>query len=128
MSWPKDDGPWVIAATSAAAGWDVAAAALAAASGMRVAVLRIVHRGRAEGPGIGLLRRTVATLVEVQAGAATPLDIDDVVRLTNALAHHHDLVLVGALDGLLVPLGRGGWTLADLAGALPAPVVVVAAT
>jgi len=115
----------VVAATSATAGWEVATAALAAAAKARVAVLLVVGRAHAADAAGDLLRATVATYVEVHAGGADPLRVDDVITMTHALARTHDLVLVGAVDGLLVPLGRGGWTLADLAWALPAPVVVV---
>lgn len=146
MSWP-DGGPWVLAATSTNANWEVAAAALCAAAAGRTAVLRIVgpgpgHRGGDDGSPVSAddtdqsgqgedaspgtpLHDTVDTYVEVAAGGGGGLPAEDVVGLVQALTRTHGLVLVGGGHGLAVPLGRGGWTLADLAWALPAPVVLL---
>ena len=125
MSWP-DGGAWVVAATSTNASWGVAVAALASASQARVAAVRIVGHGQEHGGPDELLRDNLATYVDVYVGGVDPLGVDDLVGVTRALARTHDLILVGTVDGLLVPLGRGNWTLADLAWTLPAPVVVVA--
>lgn len=124
MSWPNG-GPWVVAATSTSASWEVAAAAISAASQVRVAVLHIAGHGHDDSARCQLLSDNLATYVEVHAGGVGPLRADDLVGITKALARTHGLVLVGAAHGLLVPLGHGGWTLADVAWALRAPVVVV---
>jgi dethiobiotin synthetase len=58
------------------------------------------------------------------AGAA-PLDLDDVAGRVHGLAARRDLVLVEGAGGLLVRFSVDGWTLADLARALPAEVLVV---
>jgi cell wall assembly regulator SMI1 len=123
MSWP-DRGPWLVAAVSPDAGWEVVTAALAASSDARTAALVVMGPGYVRSNTTELVRDTVTTYVET----ASPLRRDDVVRLTRALAHTHDRVLVVATDGLLVPLGEHGWMLADLAGALPAPVVLATGT
>jgi dethiobiotin synthetase len=54
------------------------------------------------------------------------LAFDDVTAAVRELAAEHDLVLIEGAGGLLVPMGVEGWTVADLAVALAAPVVVVA--
>ncbi|MEE6261190.1 SMI1/KNR4 family protein [Plantactinospora sonchi] len=125
MSWP-DGGPWIVTTTSTAASWTLATAVLGAAATVRVAVLRIVapdedHADDQEPRYTGGL----ASHLEVRAGGSRPLTVDDVVGIVRSLAGGHGLVLVGATPGLLVPLGADGWTLADLAWALGAPVVVV---
>ncbi len=127
MSWPNG-GPWVVAATSTKASWAVAAAALGAASAARMAVLHIVRRGDAHGPPPELLTDNLAAYVDVHAGVVDPLRVNDVVATVEALSRTHGLVLVCADDGLVVPIGCDGWTLADLAWALQAPVVVVTDT
>ncbi|MER7334717.1 MULTISPECIES: SMI1/KNR4 family protein [unclassified Micromonospora] len=103
----------------------MAAAAISATSKARVAVLHVAERKHDGSAPSQLLRESLATYVEVHAGGAGALRPDDLVGITRALARNHDLVLVSAAHGLLVPLGRDGWTLADLAWALQAPVVVV---
>ncbi|WP_446209776.1 SMI1/KNR4 family protein [Micromonospora sp. IBSANI012] len=105
--------------------WEVAAAAISAASKVRVAVLHIAERRHDDSAPCQLLSDNLATYVEVHAGGIDAPRPDDLVGITQALARTHGLILVGAAHGLLVPLGRGGWTLADLAWALRAPVVVV---
>ncbi|MEO3925993.1 SMI1/KNR4 family protein [Micromonosporaceae bacterium B7E4] len=123
MSWP-DGGPWVVATTSSTTSWAVATAALCAASTARAAVLRIVDDGSDVPPA--LLRDNLASYLEIRAGAVDPVRVDDLVGLVGALSRTHGLVLVTGAPGLVVPLGRAGWTLADLAWALGAPVVLVA--
>jgi dethiobiotin synthetase len=54
-----------------------------------------------------------------------PLDLHDVTRRVADLAETRRLVLVEGAGGLLVRFDEEGWTLADLAVALGAPVVVV---
>ncbi|MCF0092933.1 ATP-dependent dethiobiotin synthetase BioD [Micromonospora sp. MH99] len=103
----------------------MAAAAISAASKGRVAVLHIADGRHDDSASRQLLSDNLATYVEVRAGGIDAPRPDDLVGITRALARTHGLILVGAAHGLLVPLGRGGWTLADLAWALQAPVVVV---
>ncbi|AVT30417.1 hypothetical protein C6361_13955 [Plantactinospora sp. BC1] len=125
MSWP-DGGPWVVATTSSSPSWAVVTAALCAASTARPAVLRIVHDGSdASGAPPIPLPDSLASCLEVRAGAADPIGVDDLVGVVRALSRTHGLVLVTGAPGLAVPLGRAGWTLADLAWALGAPVVLV---
>ncbi|MFC6014669.1 SMI1/KNR4 family protein [Plantactinospora solaniradicis] len=82
--------------------------------------------GRSRGhSGALLLHDNLDTYVEVAAGGVDGLLVADVVGLVQALTRTHELVLVGGGHGLAVPLGCGGWTLADLAWALPAPVVLL---
>ncbi|MEN3612354.1 SMI1/KNR4 family protein [Plantactinospora sp. ZYX-F-223] len=123
MSWP-DGGPWVVTTISSTTSWAVATAVLCAASTARAAVLRIVDDGSDVAPT--LLRDNLASYLEVRAGAVDPVGVDDLVGLVRALSRTHGLVLVTGASGLVVPLGRAGWTLADLAWALGAPVVLVA--
>jgi dethiobiotin synthase len=60
-----------------------------------------------------------------QAGAAA-LRHDTVARQIAGLATSHELVLVEGAGGLLVRFADDGWTMADLARTLAAPVLVVA--
>lgn len=57
---------------------------------------------------------------------ADPLLIDAVARHVHGLAQDRDVVLVEGAGGLLVRYASDGWTLADLAQLLKAPVLVVA--
>ncbi|GAA0805506.1 hypothetical protein Sya03_22490 [Spirilliplanes yamanashiensis] len=102
----------MVAAAGPDPGWAAAVAALAAASAVPVAVLRLTGEGPPP-PG-----------VDVLTGA--PQRLADAVERVRGLGETHDLVLAGAPVGLLDPLGPGGWTLADLAAALAAPVIPVA--
>lgn len=56
---------------------------------------------------------------------AEPLLVDSVARRIHQLAGSRDLVLVEGAGGLLVRHASDGWTLADLARRLQAPVLVV---
>jgi hypothetical protein len=123
VPWP-DGGPWALATTSATVDWQPAAAALAAASTVRVAALTF---GAQERPG-ELLLAELATFLQVGDGAADPLSVDEAAALVRTLARTHGLVLVVGVPGLLVPVGRAGWTLMDLAVAVSAPVVVITGT
>jgi cell wall assembly regulator SMI1 len=118
VAWP-DGGPWIVAGTSSAVHWQVAAAALAAAATGRVAVLIV---GETPQPD-ALLRGQVDTWLQAGAG-----DLADVADLVGALRKTHGLVLVAGAAGLLVPMGHTGWTLTDLAVELSAPAVVVTGT
>lgn len=119
--WP-DGGPWVLVTTSTAIGWQLPAAALAAASTARVAALVLGGQDRPD----ELLINGLATYVEARDGATDPLTIDEAAALVLTLAQTHGLVLVVGVPGLLVPIGRAAWTVMDLAAAVAAPVVVAA--
>jgi dethiobiotin synthetase len=137
----------VITGTSTGVGKTVATAAVAAlarARGAAVAVVKPAQTGIPDGaPGdlaeIDRLAPGVATVEyarypdplspEVAAArcGAAPLRLDAVARDVAALAPAHDLVLVEGAGGLLVRFADDGWTLADLARLLGAPLLVVTA-
>lgn len=62
-----------------------------------------------------------------RTAARPPLRLDAVAADIAALADRYELVLVEGAGGLLVRFAEDGWTFADLARALDAPVLVVAA-
>ncbi|MGP2440294.1 dethiobiotin synthase [Streptomyces sp. JW3] len=120
-----------------------AVAATAAAAGRSVAVLKAAQTGVAPGePGdaeeVARLASPVTT-AEVarypdplapataarRAGLA-PVRPIDVADAAEKLAAAHDLVLVEGAGGLLVRFDAAGGTLADVAGLLGAPVLIVA--
>ncbi|MCA1821505.1 MAG: dethiobiotin synthase [Pseudonocardia sp.] len=122
-----------------------AIAALAVASGRRVAVVKVTQTGvAADQPGdVDEVRYLVGTPITCRelarypeplapataarrAGRA-PVTPATAVAATQELAAVHDLVLLEGTGGLLVPLDGGGATLADVAAALAAPVLVVVA-
>lgn len=119
-----------------------AVAALARDRGASVAVVKPAQTGVAPGePGdLAEVSRLsgVTDLHELarfpdplspEAAARTagfaPLDADTAVRRVADLAATRDLVLVEGAGGLLVRFGPDGWTLADLARGLDAPLLVV---
>ncbi len=121
-----------------------AVAVAAARAGYRVAVIKPAESGIAPDAGmesdIDVVTRlaapvsarvlasypdALAPLSAAEECGATPLAIGDVIEAVRVDAAAHDVVLVEGAGGLLVPMGEGHWTLADLAGALRAPVVVV---
>jgi len=109
-------GPWVVTPTSSSVDWVVAAAALAAtADGTAAAVVL--------GPAPASLAPHVAALAELPAG----IGLDAVAAVVTDLSAAHDRVVVLIGGGVVTPLG-GGWTVADLATAVRAPVVVVTGT
>jgi dethiobiotin synthetase len=135
----------VVAGTDTGVGKTVVTAALAAqarAAGERVAVVKPVQTGLGPGePGdlddvrrlsgaddLHELARLPDPLAPATAawrvGIALP-SIDELARQIGQLADR-DLVLVEGAGGLLVELDQQGGTLADLAAALKAPVLVVA--
>ncbi|MHA6630183.1 dethiobiotin synthase [Pseudonocardia sichuanensis] len=120
-----------------------ALAAVAAARGERVAVLKPAQTGVAPGePGdlADVARLVPGTTGRELARYPDPLAPDTAARRVGAapvtpaaaaqaaaaLAAEHDLVLVEGAGGLLVRFDADG-TLADVAGLLAAPVLVVAA-
>lgn len=138
----------VVTGTSTDVGKTVATAALAAsavAAGLRVAVCKPAQTGVADdGPGdLQEVRRLVGGSVHLVELARYPdplapdtaarrsgrrlLDLDEVVDAVRSLDAGYDFTLVEGAGGLLVRLGAGGFTLADVAAALGAPAVVVAA-
>lgn len=133
-----------------------AVAALAMARGDRVAVVKPAQTGVApdepgdlaevgrltglgESTGLGELGElgelvelaryplALAPATAARLGGAGPLDLATCVTTVGALAAERDLVLVEGAGGLLVRYGDDPvWTIADLAAALDAPVLVVA--
>jgi dethiobiotin synthetase len=134
----------VVTGTSTDVGKTVATAALAACASGRVAVVKPAQTGvRDDEPGdlAEVTRLTGVTdthefarypdpLSPHQAARLSgrpPLGMADVAQRIEALAADHDTVIVEGAGGLLVPFAEGEdeWTLADLAGQLDAPAVVV---
>jgi biotin synthase len=119
-----------------------ALAALAAARGERIAVIKPAQTGAGTGePGdLDEVRRLsgVTDLHELarfteplapataarRAGAAAPT-VQDIARSVEELAPERDLVLIEGAGGVLVHLDAHGGTIADLAARLAAPVIVV---
>ncbi len=121
-----------------------AVAAVAAAAGRSVAVLKPAQTGvrpgecgdadevaRLAGPSV--TARELARYPEPLAPATAarrsglpPVRPRDVADAAAKLAAEHDLVLVEGAGGLLVRFDEEGGTLADVAGLLDAPVLVVA--
>ena len=120
-----------------------AIAALAVAAGRRVAVLKPAQTGidaaqlgdvdevrRLAGPSVTCreLARFPAPLAPARAARLAgliPVTTATTASVARELAVEHDLVLVEGTGGLLVPLDDSGGTLADVAAALSAPVLVV---
>jgi dethiobiotin synthetase len=124
-----------------------AIAALAAARGDRVAIVKPAQTGVHPGPGSDV---PDAETIERLSGVADthelarfpdplspeaaarvsglpPLDLPDAARYIAKLADSRDLVLVEGAGGLLVRYDPAGATLADLAAMCGAPVLVVVA-
>lgn len=120
-----------------------AVATLAATRGSSVAVVKPAQTGvTPDGPGDLATVRQLAGVTDLHeyvrypdplspAAAArrsgiAPLDFDDTVRRIQDLADNRRLVLVEGAGGLLVRNDEDGSTLADLAHALKAPLLLVA--
>jgi dethiobiotin synthetase len=138
---------WIVSGTDTGVGKTVVTAGIAAAAragGYRVGVLKPAESGIPPDAGIEsdieavsrlaapASARTLvsypdalAPLPAAEEAGAVPLAIGDVIEAVRLLEGSHDLVLVEGAGGLLVPMGEGGWTVADLAVALRCPVVVV---
>ena len=138
---------WIISGTDTGVGKTVVAAGIAAtagARGYRVAVIKPAESGIPPDAGIesdieAVIRlagpaaaRTLvsypdalAPLAAAEEAGVVPLAIGDVIEAVRVTAGNYDLVLVEGAGGLLVPMGEGGWTVAQLAVALRCPVVVV---
>ena len=121
-----------------------ALAALAAARGERVAVVKPAQTGIADGeePDLDVVRRLsgVTDVHELarfpdplspEAAARTaglpPLDMSVAATHIAALAEDRDQVVVEGAGGLLVRYDPAGTTIADLAARLGAPVLIVTA-
>ena len=144
-------GILVITGTGTGVGKTVVTAALTAlalARGDRVAVVKPVQTGVSTGmpcadaPDVDTVRRLSGVTdthelarfpdpLSPEAAARTaglpPLDMRAAADYVTKLAESRDLVLVEGAGGLLVRYDPDGSTIADLARALRAPVVVVAA-
>jgi dethiobiotin synthetase len=68
----------------------------------------------------------LAPLTAARQSGLPELAIGDVIQAVEVAGAAHEVVLVEGSGGLLVPMGEGGWTVADLAVALRIPAVVVA--
>ncbi|SNY53211.1 Cell wall assembly regulator SMI1 [Paractinoplanes atraurantiacus] len=99
--------------------WRAAVGALASAAEVPVGLVSVGAVVDDDDPARGHLAG-VLELPEVSR-----LGLEQARDLVVALRQAHGLVLVVAPEGLLVPLGADGWTLADLAEAVRAPAVVV---
>ncbi len=135
----------MVTGTGTGVGKTVVTAALGVAAHRRVAVLKAVQTGVGVGEagdldevrrlaGRAITGRELARFPDPLAPATAarragvaPVTPTIVVAATRHLASCHDLVLVEGAGGLLVQLESGGGTLADVAVALGAPVLVVAA-
>ncbi|HMA47115.1 MAG TPA: dethiobiotin synthase [Frankiaceae bacterium] len=121
-----------------------AVAALAADRGAQVAVVKPAQTGVRPGQvgdlddvrrlaGVDDLHEyarypdPLAPAAAVRMSGLPPLDLGEVARRIGALAGRRRLVLVEGAGGLLVRYDEEGATLADLAHALAAPVLVVVA-
>lgn len=135
----------VITGTDTGVGKTIVTAALAAAAGFRgrrVSMLKAAQTG--VGPGqesdsdvvMRLARPKSATegaryplplapASAIRVGAQDPIPMTHVLDVVAALATDSDLVLVEGSGGLLVELDSDGTTIADVAAALAAPVIVV---
>jgi dethiobiotin synthetase len=139
---------WLVTGTDTGVGKTVTTAAIAAAAtegGRRVAVVKPGQTGIKPGsddvPDMDVVRRlagpatvlTVATypdplapLAAAQEAGVPPLTLGDAIEAVESVAGTHDVVLIEGAGGVLVPMGEGGWNVADLALALRCPAVVVA--
>ena len=135
----------IVTGTGTGVGKTVTTAALAACATGHVAVVKPAQTGVAEQEPGDLAEVTrLSGVTDVHEFARYPdplsphhaaqvsglpeLEFADTVRRITDLDALHDLVLVEGAGGLLVPFtSTDGWTLADLAGSLHAPVLVVTA-
>jgi cell wall assembly regulator SMI1 len=108
-------GPWFISAISADADWRLAVAALVAAAPSRVALIDLDPDGT---PAPGAVTR-------LEVSDPAELTLAEAARLVRAVADTHGLTLVTAGPGFLMPVGRDGWTFADLAAGTGGTAVVV---
>jgi dethiobiotin synthetase len=139
-------GPVIVTGTDTGVGKTMVTAAVAAAAtqaGLRVAVVKPGQTGtdtdeetdadavqRLAGPAtvrtLASYPDPLAPLTAARVAGLPALVLADVLSAVEELAAGHELVLVEGAGGLLVEVGDGGWTIADLAIALGAPAIVVA--
>ena len=134
----------VVTGTGTGVGKTVVTAAVAALAPGRVAVLKPAQTGVAAGepgdladvtrlvPGVttrelGRFPEPLAPATAARRAGLPPVRPADAAAAARELARDHDLVLVEGAGGLLVRFDDDGGTLADVAAALDAPVLVVAA-
>lgn len=67
----------------------------------------------------------LAPATAARISGLAPIALRAVVDAVGGLLALHDLVLIEGAGGVLVPMGKDGWTVIDLALALSAPAVVV---
>jgi dethiobiotin synthetase len=136
----------VISGTGTEVGKTVATAAVAAAAlaaGRSVAVLKAAQTGvRPHEPGdaaevarlagavtaseLARYPEPLAPATAARRAGRAPVHPHEIAEAAAKLATEHDLVLVEGAGGLLVRFDAAGGTLADAAGLLSAPVLVVA--
>lgn len=139
-------GPVIVTGTDTGVGKTIVTAAVAAAatsSGLRVAVVKPCQTGVASGeePDADVVARLaapassvtlasypdpLAPLTAARVAKLPAIDLGVVVDVVAGLVEQHDLVLVEGAGGVLVQLGAGGWTIADLAISLGAQAILVA--
>jgi dethiobiotin synthetase len=138
-------GPIVVTGTDTGVGKTVVTAAIAAAAtaaGLKVAVVKPTQTGVGTGetPDVEVVVRlakpalvrtftayqdSLAPMAAARVTGEAPLRAMDTHLWVRRLGRDHDLLLIEGAGGLLSPLGEGGWTAADMAVGLRAPVVVV---
>jgi dethiobiotin synthetase len=135
----------VVTGTSTGVGKTVVTAAVAALArdrGASVAVVKPAQTGVGAGepgdlaevarlaPGIRQVEYArypdpLAPDAAARRAGISPLRLEQITADVAALADRYDLVLVEGAGGLLVRFADDGWTLADVARSLDAPVLVV---
>jgi 8-amino-7-oxononanoate synthase len=138
LGWPG----LFVTGTDTGVGKTLVTAAIAAnlkASGMRVAIFKPIQTGTIDGADdAGYAGRLADCSAETGIALADPLapsiaarfdeteiDIDAITRAYTRLTSEHHVVVVEGAGGLLVPISDG-FSMADLAGDLDVPLVVVA--
>ncbi len=136
---------FIITGTDTGVGKTIATAAIAAcatAQGLATAVLKPAQTGttglgesdvdvvcRLAGPDhaseLSRYPDALSPRAAARVSGRPELAIGDVIGAVDAVRPGHRVVLLEGAGGLLVPMGQRGWTLADLAVALRAPVIVV---
>ncbi len=137
----------LVTGTSTGVGKTVITAALAAAAragGRSVAVCKPAQTGVGDGypdeadidvvqrlsgvRGVELARypEPLAPDVAARRSGRPMLELDAVIGAVRELDAANDLVLVEGAGGVAVRLGAGGFTVLDVAGAMSAPIVIVA--
>lgn len=129
----------VVTGTDTGVGKTILTAAIAAAAtqtGLSVAAIKPVQTGEdddaaevyrlAQPAQSATLARFGPTMSPVAAARQEDRPTIAMTEVIEAVARfEHDLVLIEGVGGLLVPLGEGDWTIADLAVELDAAAVVV---